>query len=639
MGQAVTTQRITDPNWGLPARAATAAPEKITDPNWGKSDFQSSNEKDEQGNATASGTRRFLSNAFEKSPLNLPALFEIVKATSRNPEKVIRQFVGAQLQQFGKAWEDVKQNRPFDAATHALYGLLPGVGPGMDAASEQVRQGDTAGGVGSMVGVVSNIAAPAGIARATRPTTLRARPVLRSNLTPEAAAAVQFGESRGIPIDAGTATGRPFVKNVQKKVGGTWGGANTVETAQANQAGALARVGRELADQTNPKPNLTSGAPVQPVQAGESVRQALESQLTDFHQTASTAYDTLRQLEANAPAVTRSPSPGAPVQSMRMAVDVRPAKAMLKPIYARLVREAELVPLQGGKARALTALDRLMNGPDFSPLSVTDEALGDLKALSRGAELPELRTQGQGVAAQAVKALDAQVRRTAAREGPHVLKALEDGRSATVAKYGVADVLDLFGSEPKGIFDRLTRREDGGLEALRAVQRTTPDQIPTVARALMEDLLDKPTSEGGFKFADGAQANWQRLGSETKRILFPKQGQVAELDAFFRLAKKIGENPNPSGTAQTLNATNLVAGIPSWAIAKMLYTPAGVRALTRAATLSLRPPAAITPAMQAAAIAELVTVARDAGVPVGLPKAADRGPTTEDAERTRGLGR
>ena len=49
------------------------------------------------------------------------------------------------------------------------------------------------------------------------------------------------------------------------------------------------------------------------------------------------------------------------------------------------------------------------------------------------------------------------------------------------------------------------------------------------------------------------------------------------LDNFFRLAREAAKNPNPSGTAGTLNAVTVATALPFRAVAKLLYSPAGVR--------------------------------------------------------------
>lgn len=547
------------------------------------------------------------------------------------------------------------------AAIKTLFGSIPLVGPDLNQMGNAMREGRTAEALGDAVGLGASLVAPQVVGTVSA----RVGKMLPAAQTPAEAAAVRFGRERGIPVDAATATGSDFVRSMQGAVDYSPLGAPVAARARAVQGRELARVGKELSAEVQP-------APISAVGAGERVSKALANKITQHNVEATTAYERLRQFEAAAPAeavatgrttTTHVPTAavdaaGRPVMqsatvpasaSMRLAVDLRPARQALQPIYDRLTREAELVPLQGGKARALTALDRLMGGrsgaghgrtatppSDYAPLSVVDEALGDLKALARTDDLPALRTQGQGVAAQAVKQLDAQVRARAAQAGPDVLNALEEGRRATVAKYATAEARDLIAGragamEPRTIFNRLTANEDAGLVKLRQLERLTPAEVPNVARGLLEDILERPTAEGGFQGAAKAKADWSRVGAATKRILYPKPGQVEAIDNFFNLAAKIAESPNPSKSGLLANAvtqSGLVVlhpatGIPvvlgTGALATILHSPKAVQFLTTGLRMSIN----AKPAAQAAAAAQLGRAAQEAGVLRAVPAAAE----------------
>lgn len=288
-------------------------------------------------------------------------------------------------------------------------------------------------------------------------------------------------------------------------------------------------------------------------------------------------------------------------QSMGLAVDLTAAKSAMEPTYRQLMRAAEITPPVGAQGRALVALDRLMKAPDFAPLSVVDEALGELKSLARSqSDLPELRNNAIG---QAIQNLDLSVKLRAGEAGPNVLKALEDGRKATRAKYAAADVLDaLLGQsgEPVGAYNRMTAPKDSGVTLLRKVQQLAPNHTAAVARAYLDRLLEKATSEGGFGRAKGISADWERLGPETKKVLFRDPAYIQDLDNFFSLAKRIEDNPNPSGTAHTLLIagqgglifTNPITGIASQVglagLSKLLHSKVGVKLLTQGLTLPLR---------------------------------------------------
>lgn len=295
-------------------------------------------------------------------------------------------------------------------------------------------------------------------------------------------------------------------------------------------------------------------------------------------------------------------------------VALAPAKAELQPLYDQLKREAELVPLMGDKARALTALDRLMSGPEYAPVSVVDGALSDLKALARSDDLPELRTSGRVQAGQAVKALDARVKEAVAQAGPEASQALIEGRAATVAKFQAGDVLKAMKDEPVRTYRQMVAPGDSSVEFLRSVRDMAPQSVPHVGRAYLEELMGKATAEGGFSRAAGLFQDWQRLGPQTKAILFGAE-RTAKLDKFFLLAKRVAENPNPSGTAHVNGVFNWASAALSWPLAKLLYTERGVSALTKQVELGLTS-RRISGAERQARRAMLAAAARSEGVRV-----------------------
>lgn len=494
------------------------------------------------------------------------------------------------------------------------YGTM-GMGNVLDRQSELLEQGDYGSAAGSMTGLAAGTIAPPVVGRVVRGV---ARGPLR-NPNADVRDAVKFGEQEGVPIDAATATGSPVVSRTQQMAGANLGGARRAEAFQTAQGSALERTMQRLTDRSHPSAVTTE-------QAGQGVVGALEGRATQQARLADDAYGRLRAFEEQAvPTTVQQPVTGRVAgggtvqttqpQQIKLAVDLTSTKAAMRPIYELLTRERELVGvLQGGKATALTALDRLMNAPDFAPLSVADAALGDLKAVARGARIPALRTQGQGIAAAAVRELDAAVRKAATDAGPDVLAALDEGRAATIAKHATADVLDRLtrgtNDEPVRVAGRLTAPNDSAVALLRELNAIAPDQLPKVGRSVLEGLLEKQTSTGVFgKGADGLFSAWQRLGPQTKAMLFRDRGLVRDLDNFFLLAKKIGENPNPSGTALTRSATQWLQMAPNWAVAKLLYSPRAVKFLTE----GLRIPAA-NRAGQAAWMAELAAVAQESGV-------------------------
>lgn len=375
--------------------------------------------------------------------------------------------------------------------------------------------------------------------------------------------ALGFARANDIPLDAATATQSPAVGSVQKAVSDNLGGAGVAERFKAGQQQRLADVGERLAQRTG-------SGPASAESAGQGVLGQVEQTITGQHAAATAAYGRLRAIEQQAP----------------IAVELASVKTGLKPLYQQLMRERAITgTLNGAKARATVALDNLMHAPDRAPLSVVDGALSDLKALARGSDLPELRNATQSTAAQAVKQLDASVRNAAMKAGPQAIKALEEGRAATTAKYIAADVRDALmagtSGEPVKVFNRLTGRDDTAINLLRSVQQEAPQALPSVGRAVLDDLMQTGTADGGFGKAATLLNQWRKLGPETKALLFPDAVYRKNLDNFFQLAKLVGDNPNPSGTSRVLNATKVTAALPSWAVAKLLYSPTGVSLMTR----------------------------------------------------------
>jgi hypothetical protein len=327
------------------------------------------------------------------------------------------------------------------------------------------------------------------------------------------------------------------------------------------------------------------------------------------------------------------PDAGMVEQAMLLPVDLRQAKVVIEPVYKRLMREKELTGvLQGSKARALTAMDNIMTAPDHAPLSVVDAALSDLKSMARS-DIPELRGAGKGAAAFVVKHLDEQVTAAAAKAGPGVIKALNEGRAATKAKYAAGEILKSLGKshEGVGVFGKATAARDAHVGLLRELNTLAPKELPKVGRAVLENMLTKATVEGGFNRAQGLQAQWLELGTETKRLLYKDPALIKDLDNFFLLAKKAAENPNPSGSAFVITQAGelsllwnnpVLGGVTSvgaLALSKLLHSPKIVRILNRGLMVPVRSKAATT-----AVIGELTTAARAAGIQ--LAPAVERDP-------------
>ena len=208
--------------------------------------------------------------------------------------------------------------------------------------------------------------------------------------------------------------------------------------------------------------------------------------------------------------------------------------------------------------------------------------------------------------------------------GKEAVDHLTRGRAMTREKYEVADVVQQLRQEPVQLFNQLTYAKDSGVELLRSVAKHAPGEMAKVSRAFLEGLFDKATAEGGFQHAAKIAAEWAKLGDETKAVLFKNPMLRADLDKFFLGAKKLAENPNPSGSGvvgwiagqSVLTVTNPATGIPyllGWgAVSKMLHSPRGIRLLTEGMRIPLGNKAAA-----GFAAGQILKAAGDEAQPIG----------------------
>lgn len=243
-----------------------------------------------------------------------------------------------------------------------------------------------------------------------------------------------------------------------------------------------------------------------------------------------------------------SEASGAPItKDMALPVNMAVVKRTLRPIYDEMKRTMPTTQQQASKG--LKALENVINSEDWVPASVADQNLSAIKGIVRESVSKDLRNKSQGLAARAVRELEEEVQAAFAKAGPEASKALELGRTATAAKYATADTLKALRKEPVQVFRQLTARKDSAVELLRDVAKKAPEELPKIGRAYLEDLLETATKEGGYGKAGTVMNQWNALGKESKRLMFKNPALVEDLDNFFMLAKKIAENPNPSGSA------------------------------------------------------------------------------------------
>lgn len=561
-----------------------------------------------------------------------------------HPGATMRSLLQQQGAQYTKAQAELQSGNYGKAAEHLAAWLVPVFGPAVQGSIEKIRSGNVSEGLGEL----SSFLVPS-MAKGVKLTV----PGIKGPANPAVAEAVEAGRQAGIPVDLATATGNRAVAGVQHIVDRSFGGSMVAKGAEEAAQQALAKRGRQLAADAYPK------GPVTPETAGANVVEGVRKQAAAFQETANAGYDRLRALEKN-PKNQRSVITGetqrftgktpegneiyakVPVrENMGFPVDLREAKRQLRPMYDQLKRQYPVTQAQSSPG--LKALENIIDGPDFAPLSQVDADLGAIKTLARS-DVPGFKTQGQGTAATGIAPLERAISRTVAEFGQNIGDTLKAGRIATTAKYEALKLFESFKYEPVKAFKQATETNDAAIGKLREIQQQSPDVVPQIGRALLDQFMDAATSEGGFKGAQGLQAKWQNIGPQTKRLLFGDPAYIKSLDQFFLLAKKMAENPNPSGTAHTAALTaqavapvvSLVNGqwmlalgstavqVPAYAVAKLMHSPRGVRALMRGMTIPKSNAAAAT-----AATVELTNAARAAGVPMSALGVAESQSTSK----------
>lgn len=590
--------------------------------------------------------------SLSKLAMRMPAMQALVaRATGMSPDEVERRYAALDeavkptntAQAIGRTGEQIAETlipgRMVTKGATAAAAYLP---RGLQTAGRMVVEG--AGGAGMATAQGSDPMVAGGVSAAI-PVAGRvvgsAASAVGARVAPAMEGAMDLARRRGIPVDAATATGSRVVRAAQDLIGrGTFGGAMVRDRAEQARETAMARVGRELADEAMP----TAAAAEQ---AGEGLRHGVTEVIEREHAAANEAYSLLREMEADPRHIkqvqtgTRTVDTGvlrpdgtpvtrteAVTEAIAMPVDMRKAKDALRPIMDRMHRQLPVTIARSSPG--LKAIENIVNGPDYVPASIADTDLGIIKGISREADLPQLRDLSQGLAARAVSQLENAVQAAVGDAGQQAVEALAAGRAATRAKYGAAEVLKAIRNEPVQAFNQAVYAHDAGINQLREVAKLAPQEMPKVGRAYLDKLLAQATEKGGFGREEGIFRAWQNLGPETKKILFPNTPLRHDLDAFFTLATKSAENINKSGSGFTAMlavqggwafadpAGAILAQLPAAAVAKMMHSPAGVRLLTQGLKLpSLNPTTAANVLEQLRRAGERAATTSPPAVPAG----------------------
>lgn len=521
--------------------------------------------------------------------------------SSGNPQKqmeMVKGMIQPNIEQFQKMSGAMAAGRPDIAGGRFLAGMIPGVGPTIANAVEQVSQGNYQQPAGELM---------ADLVMAIVPSVLKKIRVNPSNLlNPVEQKAVEFAVQKGIPVNLATGTQNPLYQGAQAAVEKLPFSAKVGKQFQLAQNKALQEEAKALAGR--------SAAPaVDLYEAGGKLYKSVEHKLTkEVIPKQQAAYQMVDQI-ANRPQNIKTiqtgtqTSPiagpdGKPITTPVMEqiagpVDIRGVKMRLKPLYDKLIES--MPEAQRQMSPGLSVLKQVMDSPNVVPLSKANADYSAILTISRR-DHPAVVKASQGIGIAVGKPYRETIDAAATRMDPKALEALNAGRKATIDKFRLDELRKHLGEEPGKIADKLIQPGDKSFAALSEIAQEFPDQVQTMGRSYLERIFNQAANEGGFKGAR-ALADWNRLGPRTKNLLYSADPALqADIGNFFQIAKMVGIDPNPSQSgkvASLIAAGAMVARHPvngsmyvlsGGAISRLMYGKGGAKLLSN----SLRLPAA-----------------------------------------------
>jgi hypothetical protein len=441
------------------------------------------------------------------------------------------------MQSVGKTAERVAEFMLGGAATApAKAGIAAKTGSGIvRGLANAGLEGVAAAGVTAAQGEPQNAVRAgeiaAGLNLIVPPTVNAAGRGIRSlvKLNPQERAAVEYAAKENIPVRASTATGN-------RVIGGTESATQHIPFF-AGRGQALAQRTEEALTNKSADLAARAGGTLSKETAGASVIAGLEKKVEGLNKLADAAYSMVRS------------------KAGKVMVNIAPVKAQLAPLLEEL--EAQIPEAQRQMSPAFSALRNIMNTADSVPLTKAMNDLSAIQYISR-TDLPLLRSKAQGIAAAVTRPLREAVDTAAKRAG--AFDALNSGRLLTRQKYEIGELLSAIKDrEPVRLVESLTAQGDRSIQTLREITTAAPQVAKDVGASTLQGIFDTATNEGTFKGAR-AFAQWSKIGSETKQLLF-KPDHIDDLNKFFQLAKMEAKDFNPSGSGKlaTLTATAAIA--------------------------------------------------------------------------------
>lgn len=482
------------------------------------------------------------------------------------PLGILPSMAHAQHEQFQKAHDALKQGRYIEAAGYGMAGALPIFGPPAAQIGDEIG----ASHIGEAAADAALLAGPEAYSAAAPSSVSIPRPALRTvenvnNPVEETALQSVQGKVRMTP---GQRAGQAGLQSAERNLRNMPGTSTEAEQFYRGAQDDIAREGATRVQQQGQTPGFTPQT-TNAYGAGQAVQQALTDRVTALKRYADKLYDSARQTTARntqtvqigtQPTVIPNPAaatdPSAPatiasiapiMETLESPVNLAPIRQQLKPVYDDL--SSNLTPVKQQNSPAFTALKNLMDRTDLTQMNAMDfdKFLGAMKSITRDGTSDTLSTQSQRLARQVISAGERQLQTALQGAGPNVLAKLQNARRAVREYHDTADFLDDLKSEPGALYKNLTTGGDRVQNTLLDLHNKAPKALDTVGRTFLGEMMDKATREGGWARSAGVKADWDRLGPESKNLMFGPS-VTKNLDDFFRAAKLLNV-PEGSPTA------------------------------------------------------------------------------------------
>lgn len=494
--------------------------------------------------------------------------------------------------QSGALWQKTKdaynQGDYGGAAFHLLnYALsgVPGVSSVIDSAGEDFRNGHPMAGAGKTLGLITNLGmgiktpeivdaaarVPGAVANLPEQAVQALRDRIKNVNNPviENSLSSLAPNVRMTPYQRAGQTGTESSARNLRNMPGTASEAEEFYQGQQDDIAAEAR-SRIGAQQSQGALPSYSGQPMQitnDVGAGNFIKEELDAATRKRKADADSAYDYVRQKTAanvqpvqtgttvSSPIVNASGQPygGAPIYGlMETPIDLAPIRAKLQPVYDDLANN--LTPVQQMASPAFTQLKSLMTRSDLThmPAMEFDKFLGALKSITRNGESQILSSPSQALAKNVIGVGENSMDQALAGAGPDVKTALQRGRDAVRDYHASDEFRQDLGDEPASIYDAMTKGGNRAINTLQTLKGYSPAAVDTIGRTYLNEMLDKATREGGWGRSNGVDADWNRLGDDTKELLYGPE-TTRSLNQLFLGAKRLTPAEG-SATAGRLSA-------------------------------------------------------------------------------------